>query len=123
MAKKFTSLFKKGSPSDEADYMELDLASVESSGSGGPATMYVKIATINEIRDTPRIKDEIYNGNIVIVDIGRLKMDKITYERVVKDLRDVANDINGDIIGLGDQKYIIVTPMSVKVSREKIGGA
>lgn len=123
MAKKFTSLFKKGSPSDEADYMELDLASVESSGSGGPATMYVKIATINEIRDTPRIKDEVYNGNIVIVDIGRLKMDKITYERVVKDLRDVASDINGDIIGLGDQKYIIVTPMSVKVSREKIGGA
>ena len=123
MAKKFTSLFKKGSPSDESDYMELDLASVESSGTGGPATMYVKIATINEIRDTPRIKDEVYNGNIVIVDIGRLKMDKITYERVVKDLRDVASDVNGDIIGLGDQKYIIITPMSVKVSREKIGGA
>lgn len=85
--------------------------------------MYVKIATINEIRDTPRIKDEVYNGNIVIVDIGRLKMDKITYERVLKDLRDVAADVNGDIVGLGDQKYVVVTPMSVKVSREKIGGA
>ena len=103
--------------------MELDLASIETSNSTGPASMYVKIATINELRDTPRIKDEVYNGNIVIVDIGRLKMDKISYERVLKDLRDVAADVNGDIVGLGDQKYVIITPMSVKVSRDKIGGA
>ncbi|MBO4355156.1 MAG: cell division protein SepF [Methanomicrobium sp.] len=120
---KISSLFKKNNQPDEADYMELDLASIEKTTPGeGPASMYVKIATINELRDTPRIKDEVYNGNIVIVDIGRLKMDKITYERVLKDLRDVAADVNGDIVGLGDQKYVILTPMSVKVSREKIGG-
>jgi SepF-like predicted cell division protein (DUF552 family) len=82
----------------------------------------VKIAQIADLKETPRIKDEIYNGNVVIVDIGRLKMDKITYERVLKDLREVARDVNGDIVGLGDQKYVIVTPMSVKISREKIGG-
>jgi len=122
MAKKFGSLFKRGNQPEESDYMELDLASIESTGEGGPASMYIKIATINEIRDTPRIKDEVYNGNIVIVDIGRLKMDKITYERVLKDLSDVAQDVNGDICGLGEQKYVILTPMSVKVSREKIGG-
>ncbi|MDD4127188.1 MAG: cell division protein SepF [Methanomicrobium sp.] len=120
---KISSLFKRNNQADESDYMELDLASIETTNSGGPASMYVKIATINEIRDTPRIKDEVYNGNIVIVDIGRLKMDKITYERVLKDLREVAADVNGDIVGLGDQKYVVVTPMSVKVSREKIGGA
>ncbi|MBP2134266.1 SepF-like predicted cell division protein (DUF552 family) [Methanomicrobium sp. W14] len=120
---KISSLFRKSNQPDESDYMELDLASIETSNTSGPASMYVKIATINEIRDTPRIKDEVYNGNIVIVDIGRLKMDKITYERVIKDLRDVAADVNGDIVGLGDQKYVIITPMSVKVSREKIGGA
>ena len=28
----------------------------------------------------------------------------------------------GDIVGLGEQKYVVITPMSVKVSREKIGG-
>ena len=119
---KISSLFKRSNQPDESDYMELDLASIETSNSSGPASMYVKIATINELRDTPRIKDEVYNGNIVIVDIGRLKMDKISYERVLKDLRDVAADVNGDIVGLGDQKYVIITPMSVKVSREKLGG-
>ncbi|NTW91879.1 MAG: cell division protein SepF, partial [Methanoregulaceae archaeon] len=70
----------------------------------------------------PRIKDEIYNGNIVIVDISRLKMDKVMYERVLKDMKEVAKDVNGDIIGLGDQRYVVITPNSVKISREKIGG-
>jgi hypothetical protein len=49
-------------------------------------------------------------------------MDKISYERVLKDLKEVAKDVNGDIIGLGDQRYVVLTPMSVKISRDKIGG-
>jgi hypothetical protein len=84
--------------------------------------MFVKIAVIGDIKESPRVKDEIYNGNIVIMDISRLKMDKVMYERVVKDMKEVARDVNGDIIGLGDQHYVVVTPNSVKISRDKIGG-
>lgn len=122
MAKFLDSILGKGSPVSESEYMELDLAAYEAANDDEPASMYVKIASIADLKETPRIKDEIYNGNIVIVDVGRLKMDKITYERVLKDLREVAKDVNGDIVGLGDQKYIIITPMSVKISRDKIGG-
>ncbi len=123
MVKKiFDSILGKTSTKSDDDYMELDLASYEGTGDDAPASMYVKIATITDLKDTPRVKDEVYNGNIVIVDIGRLKMDKITFERVLKDLRDVARDVNGDIVGLGEQKYVVLTPMSVKVSRDKIGG-
>ncbi|MBN1194086.1 MAG: cell division protein SepF [Methanomicrobiaceae archaeon] len=122
MAKFLDSILGKGSPASESEYMELDLAAYEAANDDEPASMYVKIASIADLKETPRIKDEIYNGNIVIVDVGRLKMDKITYERVLKDLREVAKDVNGDIVGLGDQKYIIITPMSVKISRDKIGG-
>ncbi|NYT05531.1 MAG: cell division protein SepF [Methanomicrobiales archaeon] len=122
MAKFLESILGKGSPASDSDYMELDLAAYEAASADEPASMYVKIAAIGDLKETPRIKDEIYNGNIVIVDVGRLKMDKITYERVLKDLREVAKDVNGDIVGLGDQKYVIITPMSVKISREKIGG-
>lgn len=122
MVKILSSILKKNTTcADEDDYMELDLANYEVAAGESAASMYVKIATIADLKDAPRVKDEIYNGNIVIVDIGRLKMDKITYERVLKDLRDVAADVNGDIVGLGDQKYVVITPMSVKVSREKIG--
>ena len=123
MVKKlFDSILGKSPVRDQDEYMELDLASYESVTEEEPASMYIKIATIADLKDTPRVKDEVYNGNIVIVDIGRLKMDKVTFERVLKDLRDVAKDVNGDIVGLGEQKYVVITPMSVKVSREKIGG-
>ena len=123
MVKKlFDSILGKSPVRDQDEYMELDLASYESVTEEEPASMYIKIATIADLKDTPRVKDEVYNGNIVIVDIGRLKMDKVTFERVLKALRDVAKDVNGDIVGLGEQKYVVITPMSVKVSREKIGG-
>lgn len=120
MVKIIDTLLGKSASHADDDYMELDLASYEERGSGSPALL-VKIATISDLKDTPRVKDEVYSGNIVIVDISRLKMDKISYERVLKDLKEVAKDVNGDIIGLGDQRYVVLTPMSVKISRDKIG--
>ena len=109
--------------SDEDTYMKLDLQSYEGvAGESEPATMYVKVASITDIKECPMIKDEIYNGNIVIVDITKLKVDKIMFDRVMGDLRAVARDVNGDIIGLGDQRYVIVVPTGVRISREKICG-
>ncbi len=121
MGKLFDTLLGRSQTSTEDDYMDLDLEAYEEAEAGSPALL-VKIATVSDIKDSPRIKDEVYNGNIVIVDIGRLKMDKVMYERVLKDLKEVAKDVNGDIIGLGDQRYVVITPMSVKISRDKIGG-
>jgi hypothetical protein len=121
MAKILDTLLGRTSTTTEDDYMDLDLASYEEEEAGAPA-LYVKIATVGDIKDSPKIKDEVYNGNIVIADISRLKMDKVMYERVLKDLKEVAKDVNGDIIGLGDQRYVVITPMSVKISRDKIGG-
>ncbi|MDD1716662.1 MAG: cell division protein SepF [Methanoregulaceae archaeon] len=121
MVKLIDTLLGRTSTTTEDDYMDLDLESFEESQASAPA-MFVKIATVGDIKDSPQIKDEVYNGNIVIVDIGRLKQDKVMYERVLKDLKEVAKDVNGDIIGLGDQRYVVITPMSVKISREKIGG-
>lgn len=109
--------------SDEESYMKLDLQAYEGSASEpSPASMYVKVASVTDIKDCPRIKDEIYNGNMVIVDITKLKLDKIMFDRVMGDLRAVAHDVNGDIIGLGDQRYVIIVPTGVRISREKIGG-
>lgn len=120
MVKFLDTLLGRTSSASEDDYMDLDLEAFEEAEASAPA-MYVKIASIGDIKDSPTIKDEIYNGNIVIVDIARLKMDKVMYERVLKDLKEVARDVNGDIIGLGDQRYVVITPNSVKISRDKIG--
>ncbi len=113
----------KDKSTDEDIYMKLDLQAYEGAvGENEPATMYVKIASICDIKDCPKIKDEIYNGNIVIIDITKLKLDKIMFDRVMGDLRAVSRDVNGDIIGLGDQRYVIVVPTGVRISREKLGG-
>jgi SepF-like predicted cell division protein (DUF552 family) len=122
MGKLFDTLLGRGTTVTEDDYMDLDLSAYEEATANAPALL-VKIATVGDIKESPRIKDEVYNGNIVIVDIGRLKMDKVMYERVLKDLKEVAKDVNGDIIGLGDQRYVVITPNSVKISRDKIGEA
>ncbi|QYZ79562.1 DUF552 domain-containing protein [Methanofollis formosanus] len=122
MGKFLESIMGRSAPPRQDDYMDLDLSTFEGATHDEPASMYVKVAQITDIKDTPRVKDEVYNGNLVVVDITRLKLDKIMYERVLKDLREVANDVNGDIIGLGEQQYVIITPMSVRISREKIGG-
>lgn len=113
----------KEKSTDEDTYMKLDLQAYEGAvGENEPATMYVKVASVSDIKDCPKIKDEIYNGNIVIIDITKLKLDKIMFDRVMGDLRAVSRDVNGDIIGLGDQRYVIVVPTGVRISREKIGG-
>jgi SepF-like predicted cell division protein (DUF552 family) len=123
MSKLLDSIIGRNPSVSEDDYMELDLQAFEGAEGEEAASMYVKVATIGDLKDTPRVKDEVYNGNIVIVDVTKLKMDRITYERVLKDLKEVAKDVNGDIVGLGDQRYVVITPMSVKISRDKVGGA
>jgi SepF-like predicted cell division protein (DUF552 family) len=120
MGKIFDTLLGRSTTVTEDDYMDLDLSAYEEAEANAPA-LFVKIATVSDLKESPRIKDEVYNGNIVIVDIGRLKMDKVMYERVLKDLKEVAKDVNGDIVGLGDQRYVVITPNSVKISRDKIG--
>ncbi|HIH85897.1 MAG TPA: hypothetical protein HA342_03720, partial [Methanoculleus sp.] len=58
----FDSILGKSPARSEEDYMELDLAAYEVSSEEEPASMYVKIATIADLKDTPRVKDEVYNG-------------------------------------------------------------
>jgi|GEM_PF-5294755 len=67
MVKIIDTLLGKSAASSDDDYMELDLASYEEHGGANPALL-VKIATIADLKDTPRVKDEVYSGNIVIVD-------------------------------------------------------
>jgi SepF-like predicted cell division protein (DUF552 family) len=111
-------LFKSKDSSSPEDYKEFPLQPYEEET---PA-LIVKVATVTGLKESQIVKDQVYDGDIVIVDINRLKMDKINYERVMKDFHQVARDVDGDIVGLGDQQYVIITPRNVKISRDRIGG-
>ncbi len=117
----FEKLLGKSEKVPVEEYEELDLseyeAEIESEG-----TTYIKVAEITGIGEIPEIRRQIYEGNIVIADIAYIKHDKLNYERILKDLRLLAEDVNGDIVGLGED-YIIITPTGIKVDRNKIRGS
>ncbi|WP_247002573.1 cell division protein SepF [Halosolutus gelatinilyticus] len=100
------------------DYVELDLDAV--AAESAEATMQVHIAEVGNQADAIDIKDAIYDGDLVIADITRLRTEDSTVEHIVDELRQVAHEVDGDIVRKGDDQ-IIVTPTGVRISREKLG--
>ncbi|MCS7144836.1 MAG: cell division protein SepF [Archaeoglobaceae archaeon] len=103
------------------DYEELDLGQYEAEISE-KASVLVKVAEVTGLNEIPRIKKEIYDGNIIVADIAFVRHDKLTLDRILKDLKQLAEEINGDIVGLGEE-YVLVTPTGIKVDRSKIRGS
>ncbi len=99
------------------DYVELDLDDFDTAR--GEAGMSVRIATIGDKQDVVSIKDAVYDGDLVIADITRHTTSDSTMEHIVDDLRQVAEEVDGDIVQKGDDQ-IIITPTGVAVSREKL---
>ncbi|QSG03556.1 cell division protein SepF [Natranaeroarchaeum sulfidigenes] len=100
------------------DYVELNLDEFESAASD--AAMQVHIAEIGGQKDVIDIKDAVYDGDLVIADITRLRTQDSTVEHVVDELRQVAEEVDGDIVQKGDDQ-LIVTPTGIKISRTKLG--
>jgi len=99
------------------EYLDLDVDGVEPSR--GDAGTSVRIATISERQDVIDIKDAVYDGDLVIADITRHTTSDETMKRIVDELRQVAEEVDGDIAQKGDEQ-IIVTPTDVAVAREKL---
>ena len=100
------------------EYVELDLDDV--SASAGDAAMSVHIAEIGGQVDAIDIKDAVYDGDIVIADITRLRTKDSTTEHIIDELRQVAREVDGDIVQKGDDQ-IIITPTGIRIGREKLG--
>ena len=101
------------------EYEELDLGEYEAEIVEGET--FVKVAEVTGLGEVPEIRRQIYEGNIVIADIAFIKHDKLTLDRILKDLKQLADDIGGDIVGLGED-YVIITPTGIKIDRNKIRG-
>jgi len=99
------------------EYLDLDIEGVESSR--GAAEMNVRIAAISSQQDVVAIKDAVYDGDLVIADITRHTTTDSTMEHIIDDLRQVADEVDGDIAQKGDDQ-IIIAPTGVAVAREKL---
>ena len=99
------------------DYVELNLDDFDTAR--GEAGMSVHIAEVSEQRDAMAIKDAVYDGDLVIADITRLRTEDRTVEHIVDELRQVAQEVDGDIVQKGDDQ-LIVTPTGISIDREKL---
>ena len=69
------------------DYAELD---AEDAPTGdAEATMHVRVAEVGDKQDALEIKDAVYDGDLVIADITRMRTKDDTTEHIVDDLRRV----------------------------------
>ena len=66
-----------------------------------------------------QITNELHDGNIIIIDFTPLKSDQETLHKILAELERAVADIDGDLVGVS-QKWIVVTPNSVRVSRKKL---
>jgi SepF-like predicted cell division protein (DUF552 family) len=99
------------------EYAELDVDDVAAPEG---AAMQVHVAEIDDQEDVIDIKDAVYDGDLVIADITRLRTEDATVERITDELRQVAEEVGGDIVQKGDDQ-LIVTPAGVSISRRKLG--
>lgn len=102
-----------------SDFIDLsDYAAPEHDGDGAAST-YVRFAEISKIEDLADFSRYVYDGNILILDFKKIAGEEIVLKRITNELRKLAQDVSGDIAGLGDST-IIVTPTGVKVDRRKL---
>ncbi|WP_254839675.1 cell division protein SepF [Natronomonas marina] len=101
------------------DYVELHTDDFDAGAA--EAAMQIRFASISEQTDVIDIKDAVYDGDIVVADITRHSTTDRTMEHISDELRQVAEEVGGDIVQKDDDQ-IIITPGGVGISRSKIGG-
>jgi len=99
------------------DYVELDLDDFAEAGT--ETGIQVHFAEISDQSDIIPIKDAVYDGDFVVADITRHSTSDRTIEHIYDELRQVAREVDGDIVQKGDDQ-IVVTPTGVSVSRQKL---
>lgn len=116
--KKKTSKRLRGEHLGSEEYIDLsELA--ESGGIEMQADTLIKVAEIHRFEDIRNVTSVVYDGHILLVDTDAIAGNKEALERVHSELKAVANDVGGDVAGVG-QNFVAVTPAGLGVDRKKI---
>jgi uncharacterized protein len=115
----FLEKIKHIGKASEEDYAEIDLGQFEEMSQS--PEIILRVAELGKAEILPEIKQEIYAGNIVLLDIAGLKHDKAALDRSIGELKKAAADVSGDIAGIGDDLVVLV-PKGIKIDREKVVG-
>jgi SepF-like predicted cell division protein (DUF552 family) len=80
---------------------------------------YLKAMPLRDLSDLEAIKNEVKNGNVLILRITPLASKSIEdVKRAVNELYEFAESINGDIARLGEER-VVICPQKIRIWREK----
>ena len=85
------------------------------------ASTTVKIAELHRYEDLNDLTKLVYGGHPLILDFTSIANDQLALKRVTNELKAVARDISGDVVGIG-RNLLFVTPTGMRVDRNKIKG-
>lgn len=85
------------------------------------AKMHVAVGEIQRYEDIKQLSDYVYGGNVLILDFSPVSDEEVILKRITDELRRIADDIGGDIAGIGNN-LMIISPSGVKIDRRKIRG-
>lgn len=84
-----------------------------------PNKTYLKAMPLKELSDVEKVKDEVQNGNIIILRITSLANKSIEeVKTAVNELFTFAEETGGDIARLGEER-VVICPKNIRIWREK----
>ena len=80
---------------------------------------YLKAMPLRDLSDVEAIKNEVKNGNVLILRITPLASKNMEdVKRAVNELYEFAESFGGDIARLGEER-IVICPQNIRIWREK----
>ena len=86
---------------------------------GGKPKMQVQTIILKSPEQVGKISNELYEGNVVLVDFTPMASDQQTLNKVIADLERAVADIDGDLVGICN-KLLVVAPTNIRIAIEKL---
>ena len=84
-----------------------------------PSKTYLKAMPLRELSDLENIKNEVKNGNIIILRVTPLATKSIDdVKNAVNELYQFSEAVGGDIARLGEER-VVICPKTIRIWREK----
>jgi hypothetical protein len=91
----------------------------ETVASGQESKTYLKAMPLKDVADVENVKNEILNGNIIILRVTPLANKSIDdVKNAVNELYQFSESIGGDIARLGEER-VVICPKNIRIWREK----
>ncbi len=122
---KFMTRTKK-SPEKAETPVEMQTTPPQTTQTVSGSPVYLKALPLRDLEDVDSIKQEVKDGNILILKVSPLARKSVDdVKTAVSQLLEFTQGVGGDIARLGEER-VVITPSSIRIWREKTpasGGA